>query len=188
MYKKYIFPIQIFLILEKMNLIFWNSKTITPNAYICFINHKWFYTLNILFKNELFLNNSFLIENTAIDNRYLKHLNYTNCKTLNVYLYYFFDLKLKIILLINMHENYSNKTYLNSIDKIFCNANWLERETSEMYGILYYFKYDIRKLLLDYSKIENPLLKDFSSEGLQDIFYNFFENQVTVNKNEIIEL
>ena len=46
----------------------------------------------------------------------------------------------------------------------------------------------MRKLLLDYSKIENPMLKDFSSEGIQDVFYNFFENQVTINKSEIVEL
>jgi NADH:ubiquinone oxidoreductase subunit C len=57
-----------------------------------------------------------------------------------------------------------------------------------MYGVLFYFKHDIRKLLLDYSKLDNPLLKDFSSEGIQDVFYNFFENQVTINKSEIVEL
>jgi len=57
-----------------------------------------------------------------------------------------------------------------------------------MYGVLYYFKHDIRKLLLDYSKLENPLLKDFSSEGVQDVFYNFFENQISINKSEVIEL
>jgi NADH:ubiquinone oxidoreductase subunit C len=57
-----------------------------------------------------------------------------------------------------------------------------------MYGILYYFKSDIRKLLLDYSKIESPLLKDFSTEGIQDVFYNFFENQITLEKNEVVEL
>ena len=192
MYKKYKFPLQIFLILEKMNILFWNSKSLTPNSYICLINYKWFYTLNLILKNELFLNNSFLVENTAIDNRFMNSLNsklnlfFNNNKNLNYYLYYFFNLKLKILFLINSKNNY--KPYLYSIDKIYSNANWLERETSEMYGILYYFKSDIRKLLLDYSKIENPLLKDYSSEGLQDVFYNFFENQITVNKNEIIEL
>ena len=77
---------------------------------------------------------------------------------------------------------------LHSIDKLFKNANWLERETSEMYGILFTWKTDTRKLLLDYAKHENPLLKDFPSEGFQDVFYNFFENQVTVNKNEVVEL
>jgi len=191
MYKKYIFPLQIFLILEKMNILFWNSKSLTPNSYICLLNYKWFYTLNLILRNELFLNNSMLIENTAIDSRFLNNnekLNifFKNNKILNFYLYYFFNLKLKILFLINLKNNY--KPYLYSIDKIFLNANWLERETSEMYGVLYYFKYDIRKLLLDYSKLENPMLKDFSSEGIQDVFYNFFENQVILNKSEVIEL
>ena len=192
MYNEYIFPLQIFLILEKMNILFWNSKSLTPNTYICLVNYKWFYTLNLLLRNELFLNNSTLIENTAIDNRFTNNLStnldmyFTNNKLLNVYLYYFFNLKLKILFLVNLKNGF--KPYCYSIDKIYSNANWLERETSEMYGILYYFKYDIRKLLLDYSKIENPLLKDFSSEGIQDVFYNFFENQVTLNKSEVVEL
>jgi NADH:ubiquinone oxidoreductase subunit C len=59
---------------------------------------------------------------------------------------------------------------------------------SEMYGIILYNKNDVRKLLLEYSKFENPLLKDFSSDGVKDIFYNFFENQVAVVQNEIVEL
>jgi NADH:ubiquinone oxidoreductase subunit C len=43
-------------------------------------------------------------------------------------------------------------------------------------------------LLLDYSKIENPLLKDFPSEGITDVFFSFFENQVVLHKNEVVEL
>lgn len=192
MYKKYIFPLQIFLILEKSNILFWSSKTLSPNTYICLLNYKWFYTLNLILRNEVFLNTSTLIENTAIDTRFNNNFNnklnifYNNNKLLNCYNYYFINLKLRLIFLINLKNNF--KPYMYSIDKIFPNANWLERETSEMYGILYYFKSDVRKLLLDYSKIENPLLKDFSSEGIQDVFYNFFENQVTLNKSEIIEL
>nr|YP_009512666.1 NADH dehydrogenase subunit 9 [Uronema marinum]AXJ93358.1 NADH dehydrogenase subunit 9 [Uronema marinum] len=192
MYKKYVFPLQIFLILEKSNILFWNSKSLTPNSYVCLLSYKWFYTLNLILRNELFLNSSFLVENTAIDTRFMNNVNnklnlfFNNNKLLNCYIYYFLNLKLRLIFLINLKNNY--KPYMYSIDKIFNNANWLERETSEMYGILYYFKYDMRKLLLDYSKIENPLLKDFSSEGIQDVFYNFFENQVSINKSEVIEL
>jgi hypothetical protein len=32
------------------------------------------------------------------------------------------------------------------------------------------------------------MLKDFPCEGFMDVFFNFFENQVTIHKNEIIEL
>lgn len=139
----------------------------------------------------MFLNFSFLLENTAIDIRNMHNItgklsSFINNKVLNCYLYYFLSLKLKILFLCNLKNN--QKPYLYSIDKFFMNANWLERETSEMYGILYYLKLDIRKLLLDYSKLDNPLLKDFSVNGVQDVFYNFFENQISVNKVEIIEL
>ena len=192
MYKNYLFPLQIFLILEKMNILFWNSKNLIINSYVCLINYKWFYTLNLILRSELFLNNSILIENTAIDIRFFNKMSnnlnifFSNQKLLGLYTYYFLDLKLRINFLVALQNNY--KPYLHSIDKIYPNASWLERETSEMYGILYYFKYDIRKLLLDYSKLENPLLKDFSSEGAHDIFYNFFENQVVLSKSESVEL
>ena len=75
-----------------------------------------------------------------------------------------------------------------SIDTVFLNASWLERETSEMYGIFYSNKKDTRKLLLDYSRNEFPLKKDFSSEGCVDCFYNIFENDVIYTNNDIIEL
>lgn len=188
----YVFPLQIFLILGKLNILLWNSKSLTPNSYICLINYKWFYTINLILKSELFLNNSTLIENTAIDFKYANEINknlnffFKNNNLLTLYQYYFINLKLKILFFILLKTN--SKPLLYSIDKLFSNAGWLERESSEMYGILYYFKNDIRKLLLDYSKIENPLLKDYLSEGFKDIFYNFFENQVILFKNESIEL
>jgi NADH:ubiquinone oxidoreductase subunit C len=57
-----------------------------------------------------------------------------------------------------------------------------------MFGVNYYNKKDIRKLLLDYSKIENPLLKDFPVEGFSEAFYDFFEDQVIFLNNDSIEL
>jgi len=57
-----------------------------------------------------------------------------------------------------------------------------------MFGVNYDFKLDIRKLLLDYSKNENPMLKDFPCEGYSDVFYNVFEDQVVFNNTDVIEL
>lgn len=57
-----------------------------------------------------------------------------------------------------------------------------------MYGIHFINKKDTRKLLLDYSKNEYPLLKDFPSEGLQEVFFNVFNSQVSVTKSEVVEL
>lgn len=128
---------------------------------------------------------------SAIDNqKMLNFLNKANFffkgRLLLFYIYYFYTLKIKIILL----STYSNKNVnrVVSLDKLFKSASWLERETSEMFGVFYEFKTDTRCLLLDYSKQENPLLKDFPVEGFNDVFYNFFEDQVVYNNSTVVEL
>lgn len=57
-----------------------------------------------------------------------------------------------------------------------------------MFGISFTNKKDNRSLLLDYSRNEFPMLKDFPTEGYYEIFYDFFENKIDYFKNEFIEL
>lgn len=86
-------------------------------------------------------------------------------------------------------SNYSNNIKLFfSIDMLYKSAGWLERETGEMFKVFYKFKTDNRRLLLDYSKQECPLLKDYPTEGFNDVFYNFFEDQVVSNNLTVVEL
>lgn len=196
MQKKYMQPIQLFIVFEKLNTKLWLSKKLNINHSLILIPQNWFYAINVFLKKELFLNNITLIENTAIDttNYNLNSLNTDNMGLINyfyknnlllLYNYYNYFCKSKLTLFIILN-NLSKS--IDSIDRLFSNANWLERETSEMYGINYKWKTDTRKLLLDYSKIENPMLKEFQNEGTQDVFYSIFENQVITLKNEVIEL
>jgi NADH:ubiquinone oxidoreductase subunit C len=74
------------------------------------------------------------------------------------------------------------------VDKLYKSASWLEREVGEMFNVSYTLKSDTRRLLLDYSKQENPLLKDYPVEGLISVFYNIFEEQVTYGNLTVIEL
>lgn len=133
--------------------------------------------------------NNLLVESSVIDtlnyNCNLLNLFYTNNKHILFYNYFnnFFKTKLTFFFIINKF-----KQNITSIDRIYSNANWLERESSEMYGINYKWKQDTRKLLLDYIKIESPLLKSYQCEGTQDIFYNIIDNQVVAVKNEVVEL
>ena len=133
--------------------------------------------------------NNLLIESSAIDTLNYKptilNLFYINNKYILFYNYFnnFLKTKVTFFFIINKY-----KQNIIAIDKIYNNANWLERETSEMYGLNYKWKQDTRKLLLDNIKIESPLLKSFQCEGTQDIFYNLIDNQVVVVKNEVIEL
>lgn len=196
MQKKYMQPIQLFIVFEKINTKLWLSKKLNINHSLILIPQNWFYAINVFLKKELFLNNISLIENTAIDtsnynlnvNNYAEHnlLNYFyKNNIILLYNYYNYFCKSKITFFIVLNNLVKS---IDSVDRLFSNANWLERETSEMYGINYKWKTDTRKLLLDYSKIENPMLKEFQSEGNQDTFYSIFENQVVTLKNEVIEL
>ena len=72
-------------------------------------------------------------------------------------------------MLLTSYDN-NRLTKIPSIDKIYKSASWLERETGEMFRISYNQKTDSRRLLLDYSKQENPLLKDYPTEGFNDVF------------------
>ena len=191
MYKKYTIPLSIFVVFENVNPIVWTSEKFYNNSYLFFLNKIWLLSINVFFKNELFLSNSMLLENSAIDNKnnqnWVNNINtQVNNNILLFYIYYFFTFKTKIILF----STYSNKfvTKISSLDKLYKSASWLERETGEMFKISYIGKIDTRRLLLDYSKQENPLLKDYPVEGFNDVFYSFFEDQVVCNNLTVIEL
>jgi NADH:ubiquinone oxidoreductase subunit C len=61
---------------------------------------------------------------------------------------------------------------LNSISEIFSSANWLERENSELHGINFSGKKDLRNLLLQYGDNSFPFQKSFPSIGLKEMFFN----------------
>lgn len=192
MYKNYTFPLYIFVVFEKSNSKMWSSSVLKPNNYLLLLDNKWFYSLNLFFRNDLFLSNSYLAETFAIDSLKFTKFNdllnnfFSKHRIVLFYSYYFFNIKVKlhVVLLVNFFL----KERVDSVDKIYKNSSWLEREVSEMSGINYSFKKDVRKLLLDYSKNENPLLKDFPVEGFSEIFYDFFEDQTIFLDSNVVEL
>ena len=141
MYKKYNISLILFLLLEKVPIIYWTSKTLTPNHNVIYLSKKWFYLFTQITKNELILNNNFLIENSALDTSSYKTLplkvkeSYFN-KILLFYTFYFYNIKTKLTVFVG--NNLLKEIGYNSIDRIYNNANWLERETSEMYNVLFY--------------------------------------------------
>jgi NADH:ubiquinone oxidoreductase subunit C len=190
-YKKYTLPLSIFVVFENLNPVIWTAESFYPNSYVLYLNKSWLYSINLFFKNEVFFSNSTLVENSAIDNNknldFLKKFNFFfKSRLFLFYIYYFYTFKSKIVILTTYDNNSLNK--ITSVDKIFKSASWLERETGEMFRVSYNLKTDSRRLLLDYSKQENPLLKDYPLEGFNDSFYNFFEDQVVYNNSTVVEL
>ena len=178
-------PIQIFVVFEKIKINLLTTQS-SQNTFYINIPKKWLYSINIFFKNEISLSESSLIDLSAIDSSNFKKKNsilnffFKKNSIMIFYIYYFYFLKIKIIL--TFFYNNSKKENIKSIDNLFYNSNWLEREVSEMFGINYFFKKDLRKLLTDYSNIDNPMLKSYPTEGFNDIFYNFFEDQVIFSR------
>ncbi len=78
------------------------------------------------------------------------------------------------------------KKSINSVETLFLNSIWLEREYSELNGIYILNKNDNRNLLLQYNDSTNPLVKSFQVVGFFELFYNLFINSIIKQKTNIL--
>jgi NADH-quinone oxidoreductase subunit C len=61
---------------------------------------------------------------------------------------------------------------VDSVTGIWASADWFERETFDMYGILFRGHPDLRRLLTDYGFIGHPFRKDFPLSGNVEVRYD----------------
>nr|WP_244459953.1 NADH-quinone oxidoreductase subunit C [Roseomonas fluvialis] len=59
-----------------------------------------------------------------------------------------------------------------SIAGIYASATWYERETWDMYGVVFAGQVDLRRLLTDYGFEGHPLRKDFPLTGFVELRYD----------------
>jgi len=67
---------------------------------------------------------------------------------------------------------------LVSCIRIFQNANWLEREAWDMFGIFFFQHTDLRRILSDYGFVGHPLRKDFSLVGYVEVAFSVFFSRI----------
>jgi NADH-quinone oxidoreductase subunit C len=77
------------------------------------------------------------------------------------------------------------ETLVPSIVSVFPNANWYERETYDLYGVLFSGHPDLRRLLTDYGFQGHPLRKDFPLTGFVEVRYDDAQKRVV---NEPVKL
>jgi len=65
-----------------------------------------------------------------------------------------------------------NPPIIPSVSSIWSSANWLERETFDLYGILFEGHPDLRRILTDYGFVGHPFRKDFPLSGNVEIHYD----------------
>lgn len=61
---------------------------------------------------------------------------------------------------------------LDSVTDIWAAANWFERETYDMFGILFKGHTDLRRILTDYGFNGHPFRKDFPVSGYVEVRYD----------------
>ena len=69
-------------------------------------------------------------------------------------------------------------TRIPSMIGVFPGADWFERETYDLYGILFIGHPDMRRLLTDYGFEGHPLRKDFPLTGFVEVRYDDQEKRV----------
>ena len=65
-----------------------------------------------------------------------------------------------------------------SVVDLFPTANWFERETYDMYGVLFSGHPDLRRILTDYGFAGHPLRKDFPMTGYVEVRYDADQKRV----------
>ncbi|QCK87687.1 NADH-quinone oxidoreductase subunit C [Phreatobacter aquaticus] len=69
-------------------------------------------------------------------------------------------------------------TPVASLTDLFPGALWFERETYDLYGVLFTGHPDLRRLLTDYGFDGHPLRKDFPTSGFVEVRYDDAEKRV----------
>ena len=65
-----------------------------------------------------------------------------------------------------------------SVVGVYSTANWFERETWDMYGVMFSDHPDLRRLLTDYGFEGHPLRKDFPLTGYVELRYDEEQKRV----------
>jgi NADH:ubiquinone oxidoreductase subunit C len=191
MTNKYHFPMQVYIIFENLEPMVYTHDNLTPNHYVMLFPKNEIYNLSCVFKNEIFFSFNYLSEISAVDTlKYSSFLPETDLlfsknRLLIYYIFYFYTLKTRLTIF-SFYNTADNN--ITSIERNYDNANWLEREVSEMFQVNFILKRDNRNLLLDYSQNEHPMLKDFPTEGYKDLYYNFIEENLVYVDHSYIEL
>jgi NADH-quinone oxidoreductase subunit C len=73
-------------------------------------------------------------------------------------------------------------TPVPSIIDVFPGANWYERETYDLYGVLFTGHPDLRRILTDYGFQGHPLRKDFPLTGFVEVRWDDEQKRVVYDK------
>lgn len=89
----------------------------------------------------------------------------------------------RVIIKVNVDE----LNHVPSITCLFRNANWFEREVWDLYGIMFIYHPDLRRILTDYGFKGFPLRKDFPLSGYSEMVYDVVTEHVQYKPIKLIQ-
>lgn len=72
----------------------------------------------------------------------------------------------------------NEQSMLDTVTDVWTSADWFERETFDMFGILFAGHMDLRRILTDYGFVGHPLRKDFPLSGEVEMRYDPIKQRV----------
>ncbi len=79
------------------------------------------------------------------------------------------------------------ETQVPSVIGVFPAANWFERETFDLFGVLFSGHPDLRRILTDYGFSGHPLRKDFPMSGHVEVRYDDEAKRVVYEPVKLIQ-
>lgn len=135
----------------------------SQNGVVVVVNKEKSYPLLEYLKTELAY--SFLVDVTAVDNSNLESelMKYDYARFMVIYQLYTFEGETsRIRIKVPVHEK---DLKIQSVTDLWKGANWLERETYDMFGIDFEGHPDLRRILMPDDFEGHPLQKDYPLRG-----------------------
>lgn len=135
----------------------------SENGVVVVVNKEKSYPLLEYLKTELAY--SFLVDVTAVDNSNLESelMKYNYARFMVVYhLYTYQGETPRLRVKVPVHEK---ELKIQSVTDLWKGANWLERETYDMFGIDFEGHPDLRRILMPDDFEGHPLQKDYPLRG-----------------------
>ena len=74
-----------------------------------------------------------------------------------------------------------NAPIINTIERVYPNANWFEREVWDLFGIRFEGHSDMRRIVLPYEWVGHPLRKDYPL-GYEEVQFTFNYDEIDLRK------
>ena len=159
-------------IFKNIFFFFLNSENIFKNNIILFLPNFLIFYLILFFKYSYFFKNLVLIDLGVYEVPAVLNNRLVSYKNIIFYIFKnYLDIYLFIFSLVNQYS-------ISTIEILYRNAKWLEKESSDFFNIFFKNKKDRRCVFTIPLFYESPLKKKYPVMGFYEIFLCFFTKKI----------